>query len=141
MKDLKIFYTDKHNIMYLLYWDEGYVQLVNQWKRFFNWDRFNWIQFTPIQLEIEYDKVLGTSLHAIVTILGIGIYYYHVLANDVDAETAEQWMDRTIEIQEEDDSIIEDLAVDKDAPASLRERAAASIAGKRELKRMNPYGK
>lgn len=47
--------------LYLVKWRTGYIQVWEDWSQYFDSKRYNWLNFRPIWLEIDYDKLAGET--------------------------------------------------------------------------------
>lgn len=111
----RLFYTDEDKLGYLVYWDSGYIQGINEWKQFIpkKGIRYNWINFTPIKLEFEYNKFFMRYFTAEITILGLGLYFHQSLATLEE----KMKMDKDFEFFEEE------MSAQRDAFDLIREIA------------------
>lgn len=132
MGKIKLWHTSEDGRFYLVMWGSGYIELYQQYGQFLHREEMNWLDFTPIAVELEYSKAVGPNFTLDIVLLGLGLRLFYNAINKKAAEELDTWVREIMENQKEQGKIIEDLAVHKDAPAELRQRAAACIAKARK---------
>lgn len=71
---MKLFTRDKHyGEFYLIEWEKGYLQFWSDWGQFLNPKRYNWINFRPIALEFDYERMVQENLTIEFSLLGFNL--------------------------------------------------------------------
>ena len=106
---MKLFQKDEFGIFYLLLGDNYYIQFINQWKQFVNFGRYNWINFSIIHLEFEYEKMFWNNFNANISLLGLSLYIQYAVPTQEQKDRMEL-MDRDMDREMKASDAMESLA-------------------------------
>ncbi len=111
---MKFFVRDEHGqALYLVEGDHYHIEFDNEWKQIFNFKRYNWINFSFIHLEIEYEKIFYRNFNAHVALLGFSFFVRYSIPTQEQVE----------EMEEVDERIDRELKADKAMRSLVRKLA------------------